>query len=80
MNEDYDKEIHYIVILKFDKFNVSQRYKLWKEFHSYLPLCLRTNPDFKRKVTLTRWKIYNVEEWNNDTYYRKFPIRVLGHV
>lgn len=80
MNEDYKKEIHYIVILKFDKFGTKQRRKLWERFHSYLPLCLRDNPDFRRKINLNRCEIYSVEQWNNDDYYCKFPIKVIDYV
>ncbi|MDI6782054.1 MAG: hypothetical protein QME49_08145 [bacterium] len=74
MDESYDKKIHYIVILEFNRLDANQRRLLFQKFHSYLPICLR---EFKRGVDLSRWMIYNVEEWNKDDCYNKFPIKVL---
>lgn len=74
MDESYDKKIHYIVILEFNKFDANQRCRISENFHTYLPTCLR---NFKRGIDLRQWRIYNVEEWNKDNYYGKFPIKML---
>lgn len=75
MDEDCNKKIHYIVILKFDEFDASQRQKLCENFHTHLPICLKEKP-FKRTVVLEKWGIYNIEQWNKQ--YSEFPIEILA--
>lgn len=78
LNETTDKEIYYIVLLEFDKLSSDDRKLFFKNFHTYLPTCLKDNIDFVRHINLKRYAVMDLKQWNSHKYFGMFPIEVVA--